>query len=193
VRLGPVGGAVPESIAVGVLLSARKVDIKGPSIKLELLHGGQSSSGRLAAIEIDISEALASAGLALGDNTSVCDALALAKCFVQFVVVHGPGKVADKEGGALVAGLVLGPLLLGPFVGVRIIKSLALLDREAVLFLILLSNCLLVILLFVRVARIGVAGVGSGLGLGLRLVVVGRVGRVRIIGILFFVGALVDV
>lgn len=71
----------------------------------------QSSLGVLSSVEVDVAEAPRAAIIPVGDDTSVCNTLAVLELIVKEVVVDLPAEVTDEEGGALL-GSVLGLGLL---------------------------------------------------------------------------------
>lgn len=155
VLLGAVGSA-----STGVVIGRARlgeVDVHSTALKFITLHLLVRGLASLMAAEVDVAKALGSLKLAVGDNASTLNTLALLKSVVKDVVVNTPSQVADEERGGLRAvrlGLLGGSALL--------VISLALLGGSLSLLLLLrLGRVVAVIgiLLIVVGIRVGV-GVG---------------------------------
>lgn len=154
VLLGAVG-STSASIIVG---RARlgEVDVHSTALELVALHLLVRGLASLMAAEVDITEALGSLHLAVGDHAGTLDALALLESVVKDIVVDTPAQVADEKGGGLRA-IRLG--LLGG--GSLLVISLALLGRSLGLLLFLLR---LVRVVTVAGSLLVVIGIGVGVG-----------------------------
>lgn len=160
------GGGALVAVAVGavagtlaVLLGgagSAEVDVHLAAIELVLVHlllGLLSIGG---AGELNITEALGAAALAVGDDADAGDLAELLELALEPLLVDGPGQIANEEVlDTLLSGLLGLVLLHG---GGGFVLGLALLGGSLLGAAGLLAGLLL--------------GVGAGLGLG-----VGRIGR----------------
>lgn len=164
-----LGASVGAVLWCSVVAWGREVNVGLTSIDKSTLLGGQSLSGIGGVGELNVTETLGAAGVAVRDDTGAGDLTELLELAVQPLVINVPAQVTnEKVLGASVLNSVGLDLLGG---GLLLIISLALLGWSSLLGL--LSGFLL------GIGRIGGIRARLGLLLGLSLGLGGVRVRVR--------------
>lgn len=125
--VGAVAGVGLGGLSVGV------VQVEGTTVNLLALHGIVGLGGVLSAVEVNVTETTAAAGVLVGNNTGADEAIKGLEGLVEGVIVDTPAEGASEEGcGSVVISLGL----LGG--SINLLLSLALLGRSLSLGLLLL-------------------------------------------------------
>ena len=141
-----------EGLVGRLLTGSGEVDVEGTTVELVAHHLLLSLGGSLGGVELDVTETIGAARLAVADNTAADDVTELLELAVEPVLINVPAQAANEEvldtlslGGGSLLGLGLLDGRLGSLL------SLALLGRSLVL---------------IAVRRVGV---GVGVGVGVRV------------------------